>query len=158
MRKSTILVLVIVYVLSFLAIGLLGQAVRAYNPTIYPESITITEVDGIAKVTKDAKGGYDYYFTVRNYKDGTALRLKAEVKPENTSYPDVDFIKDDTDTTFSLNTKTTDSSIEKNYAVITLNVSMDNLDPTVETANFMVSTTTPGDKIILKIGITFANY
>ena len=156
MKKSTILLLVIVYVLSFLVIGLLGQAVRAYDPVIYPESLEITEVDNIATVQKDVSFGtrkYDYYFVIRNYQEGTAVRLKAVVKPENTSYPNVDFIKDQTDTSYNLDTNETKSSIEKNFAVITLN---EKPDP-VLTTNFMVSTTTPGNKITLKIAITFAN-
>ena len=116
MKKSTILLLVIVYVLSFLVIGLLGQAVRAYDPVIYPESLEITEVDNIATVQKDVSFGtrkYDYYFVIRNYQEGTAVRLKAVVKPENTSYPNVDFIKDQTDTSYNLDTNETKSSIEK---------------------------------------------
>ena len=156
MKKSTILLLVIVYVLSFLIIGLLGQAVRAYDPVIYPESMEVVEVDNIATVQRDVIFGtkkYDYYFVVRNYKDGTAVRLKAVVKPDNTSYPNVDFIKDKTDTSYNLDTKENDATIEKNFAVITLN---ETPDP-VLTTNFMVSTTTPGNKITLKIAITFAN-
>ena len=41
MKKSTILILVIVYIVSFFLIGLLGQAVRAYDTVVYPSSIVI---------------------------------------------------------------------------------------------------------------------
>ena len=159
MKKSTVLLLVVVYVLSFLIIGLLGQAVRAYNPTIYPESITLVEPDNIAEVHKDVKDHdtgeimYDYYFIIRTYKEGMSVRIKAEVKPDNSSFPNVDFFKDGSDETYNLNTHQIDDAIENNYAVITLNAEP---DPII-TARFHVQTENPGTKISLKVGVTFMN-
>lgn len=159
MKKSTILLLVIVYVLSFLVIGLLGQAVRAYNPTVYPESMTVVEPDNISEVHTDVRDKdtgeflYDYYFVVRDYKEGMSLRLKAEVKPDNTSFPYVDFFKDDSNSSYNLDTYATNPAIEKNYAVITPN---EEPEPAL-TAKFYVQTENPGTKISLKIGVTFVN-
>lgn len=154
MRKSTILLLVIVYILSFLAIGLLGQAVRSYDPVVYPESITLIEPDDIATVHKDTKIGdkmYNYYFVVRPYREGMSIRFKAEVKPDNTKYPNVDFFKDESDQSFNLVTHDDDSSIEQNYVVISLNKKP---NPVV-TTNFYVRTQTSGERITLYVGVTF---
>jgi hypothetical protein len=46
MKKSTILLLVVVYILSFFIIGLLGNSVRSYDPVYEPESIELVEPDG----------------------------------------------------------------------------------------------------------------
>ncbi len=160
MKKSTIIVLVIVYIVSFFLVGLLGQAVRAYDPVVYPESIVLVEPDGIATVQTDVKDPnnsskilYDYYFVVNPYQHGMSVTIKATVKPDNTSFPNVSYIKDESNDTFNLVTKASDPSVENNYAVITLN---EDPDP-VLTAKFTVSTQTPGTQIKLKVGITFVN-
>ena len=160
MKKSTIIVLVIVYIVSFFLVGLLGQAVRAYDPVIYPESIVLVEPDGVATVQTNVKDPndpskvlYDYYYLVNSYQHGMSITLKATVKPDNTSFPNVSYVKDETNTTFNLTTKNEDPSVENNYAVITLN---QDPDP-VLTAKFTVSTQTPGTQIKLKVGITFVN-
>ena len=160
MKKSTILLLVIVYIASFLIVGFLGQAIKGYDPVYYPESIELSEPDGLAsKVNKDVKDQktgeilYNYYYVVTSYQDGMSFRLKAQVKPDNCSYPLVSYFKDDSDVSFNLITKENDSSVEANYAVITLNET-----PTpVLTAKFTVTSTAPGSKIKLKIGVTFVN-
>ena len=91
MKKSTIIVLIVVYIVSFFLIGLLGQAVRAYNPIVYPESIELYEPDGIATLQRDVKDPehkdeilYNYYYLVRHYQEGMSITIKAEVKPDNT--------------------------------------------------------------------------
>lgn len=160
MKKSTILMLVIVYIVSFFLIGLLGQAVRAYDPVVYPTSIELVEPDNIATVKKDVRDPedndkvlYDYYFIVNPYHDGMSITIKATVKPDNTSFPNVNFIRDASNTTFNLLTSGDDSTIETNFAVITLNET----PSPVLTALFTVSTQTPGTAIKLKVGITFVN-
>ena len=157
MKKSTILILVIVYIVSFFLIGLLGQAVRAYDPVVYPESIELVEPDHTATVMRDVedpgKPNYDYYFIVNPYREGMSITLKATVKPDNTSFPNVNFIRDASNTTFNLLTSMDDSSIETNFVVVTLNEAP---SPYL-TARFTVSTQTPGTAIKLKVGITFVN-
>ena len=160
MKKSTILILVIVYIVSFFLIGLLGQAVRAYDPVVYPSSIVLSEVDNIAEVKRDIpdsdKPGeilYDYYFIVHEYKDNMSVTIKATVKPDNTNFPNVNYIKDETNTTFNLKTKADDATIETNYAVITLN----EVPEPVLITNFTVSTQMPGSNIKLKVGVAFIN-
>ena len=161
MKKTTILLLVIVYVLSFLIIGLLGQSVRGYDPVVYPESILVTDPDGLTTVKENVKDKdtgellYNYYFRVNTYTPGMSVRIRAQVKPETTSYPYVDFVRDASDLSYNLDTHATNAEIEVNYAVITLTK---NLEPSeIEVANFFISTTTPGNKITYKNGVIFAN-
>ena len=82
-----------------------------------------------------------------------SISLKAEVKPDNTSFTDVSYIRDESNNSFNLLTKNDDPNIEKNYAVITLNET----PSPVLTAKFTVSTQTPGTNIRIKVGITFVN-
>lgn len=160
MKKSTIIILAIVYIVSFFLIGLLGQAVRAYDPVVYPQSIKLYEPDGITTLyenweDEDHPGEilFDYYYVVNSYHEGMSVTLKAEVKPDNTSFPNVSFVKDESNSLFNLRTSLDDSSIENNFAVITLN---NEPDPVI-TAKFTVSTQTPGSQIKLKVGVTFVN-
>ena len=118
------------------------------------------EPDNVATMSKDVpdpedktKILYDYYFLVKPYREGMSITLKATVKPDNTSFPNVNFIKDASNTTFNLLTSADDSTIENNYVVITLNET----PSPVLTAKFTVSTQTPGTAIKLKVGITFVN-
>ena len=73
MKKSTILLLVLVYIVSFFVIGLLGHSIRNYNPEVYPESIEIIDPDNrtiVSKDTTDPDTGellYNYYFVYKNY-------------------------------------------------------------------------------------------
>ena len=71
MKKSTILLLVVVYIVSFFVIGLLGHSIRNYNPEIYPESIEVMDPDNKTTMSKDVKDEitgellYHYYFVYR---------------------------------------------------------------------------------------------
>ena len=151
MKKSTILLLVIVYVVSFFIVGLLGHAIRNYDPTIEPESVEIVDTDNKTQMYKN-RAGYDYYFIYRGYKKNTEVRLKAIVKPDNTSYKEVSFFKDSEATDFNLQThETNPEKVEQNFVVVTLVE-----DPEVASiTRFYAETTNPGTKIRLIIGVTF---
>ena len=159
MKKSTILLLVVVYILSFFIIGLLGHSIRNYNPEIYPESLTISEPDKRTEMSKDVVDEetnellYHYYFVYKNYKSGESVRIKADVKPDNTNWPTAEYKKDESDTSFKIETNATNPNIEKNYFVITPLVDVD----TVLSTPFSIKTANPGTKIELKICITFVN-
>lgn len=159
MKKSTILLLVVVYIVSFFVIGLLGHSIRNYDPEIYPESIEIIDPDNRTTVSKDTTDPdtgellYNYYFVYKNYKSGDSVRIKANIKPDNCTYPDVKFTKDASDTSFKIETNETNPNIEKNFALITLT---DELE-TVLSTPFVVSTTNPGSQIKLKVCITFVS-
>ena len=159
MKKSTILLLVVVYIISFFLIGLLGHSIRSYNPEIYPESIEVIDPDNkttISKDVKDRKTGallYHYYFVLTNYRNGDSVRIKATIKPDKCTYPNVDFIKDESNTTFNLTTISTNPNIEQNFALITLTGPLTGVISTP----FLVSSTNPGTQIKLKVCITFVD-
>ena len=159
MKKSTILLLVVVYILSFFIIGLLGNSIRSYNPTIDVTSIELVEPDN--KTTrkedvKDTEGNpiADYYFIYRNYSSLDKVRIKAIVKPDNSTYNTVDFIKDAQNETFNFKThETNPDEIEPNFVEISLN----EIPETPLSARFVVRSTNPGIKIEVIAQIVFAN-
>lgn len=163
MKKSTILLLAVVYIISFFIIGLLGHSIKTYNPEIYPESIEVIDPDNRTTVSKDiydSKTGelqYHYYFVLTNYRNGDSVRIKATVKPDKCTYSNVNFIKDISNTTFNLATIETNPNIEQNFALITLNEVLDKDNPILTTA-FSITSTNPGSRIVLKIGVTFVSY
>lgn len=152
MKKSTILLLVVVYILSFFIVGLLGHSIRNYDPTVEPESIEIIDTDNKMKMTQK-QSVYDYWFVYRGYTEGTEVRLKAVVKPDNSSYKDVAFFKDPETTNFNIYThESHPEKVEQNFVVISLNGEFSG----VEITKFYVETTNPGNKIRLTIGIGFS--
>lgn len=163
MKKSTILLLAVVYIVSFFIIGLLGHSIKTYNPEIYPESIEVIDPDNRTTVSKDvydSKTGelqYHYYFVLRNYRNGDSVRIKATVKPDKCSYSNVSYIKDASNTSFNLDTIETNPILEQNFALITLNDVLDKDNPILTTA-FSITSTNPGSRIVIKIGVTFVSY
>ena len=159
MKKSTILLLAVVYIVSFLIIGLLGHSIRRYDPEVYPESIELIDPDEKTKRTIDAKDPetgeklYDYYFLFKNYHNSDSIRIKALVKPENTTYPGVIFSKDEGNTRFNLLTHDTNPEIEEGFCVITLNETLESLETL--SAPFLVISSNPGKQIKLKACVTF---
>lgn len=152
MKKSTILLLVVVYVLSFFIVGLLGHSIRNYDPTIEPEKVEIIDTDNKMEVYRNS-GVYDYYFIYRGYTINTEVRLKAVVKPDNTSYRNVAFFKDIESTNFNLYThESNPEKVEQNFVIVTLVEEPD----AVTITRFYVETTNPGTKIRLIIGVAFA--
>ena len=160
MKKSTILLLAVVYIVSFFVIGLLGHSIRNYNPEIYPDSIEVMDPDNKTTMSKDVIDEttgellYHYYFVYRNYKQGDSVRIKAVAKPDNCTYPNVDFLKETSDTSFSLETHETNDKIEQNFALITLN-EMPGEGEIAVTKRFSVRDTVPGAHITLIVGIIF---
>lgn len=170
MKKSTILLLVVVYIISFFIIGLLGNAIKNYNPIIDPESIEVIDIDNKMTMYTDhevveekdgvqVKTLYNYWFVFKNYKPNDTVRLKAEVKPDNCSFPDAFFYKDRTNDTFALTTNEEDKNIEKGQALISFT---EGNEPTakepIKAVRFNVSSTDPDTQIDLVVGITFTIY
>lgn len=160
MKKSTVLLLAVVYIVSFLIIGLLGHSIRNYDPVYYPESIELSDPDNKTNMSKDVKDPdtgvhlYDYYFVFLNYSAGMSMRVHAEVKPDNCTYPNVTFTKDEkSSTNFDIATHTTNANIEEGYCVITLNETT--TTGQILSAPFLVTATNPGTQIKIKACITF---
>lgn len=101
MKKSTIFLLVLVYIASFLIVGLFGISVKSYDSIQYIESILIeiptTQVENvtptIGKEVKDDNIDRHMIYTIRfNYiekdldgKINTVVRLKASPYPSNST-------------------------------------------------------------------------
>lgn len=161
MKKSTILLLAVVYILSFLVISLLGHSIRNYDPIVEPVSIELIDpdlkTDCSTVYNDDGTILYDYYFVYRNYENTNSLRLRAVVKPDNCTYPKVSFVKDETDTSFNIDTHDTKpETIEEGFAEITLNVDLDASNP-ILSATFFITSTNPGTKIKLSACVTFVS-
>lgn len=164
MKKSTILLLAVVYILSFIVISLLGHSIRNYNPVVEPESIELIDPNektrrSVAVEDPDHPGEilYDYNFVYENFENNNTLRLRAIVKPDNCTYPKVSFVKDETNTTFNIDThETKPETIEEGFAEITLNVDLNITNP-ILSATFIVTSTNPGTKIKLTACVTFVS-
>ena len=81
MKKSTIFLIILVYIVSFVIVGLFGIQARGYNEIIYVESITLRAVDE-ELVQSRYKGDQNYTF-VTYYEDNLVVKFKAEVLPAN---------------------------------------------------------------------------
>lgn len=160
MKKSTILLLVIVYVVAFFMIALFGHSIRGYTVVVEPETIELVDPDNQTTLTKDALNPdtgeklYDYYFLFKNFDAATnKMRIKANVLPANTDYPNVVFSKDERNTTFNLLTHATNPEIEEGFCEITLNEPLGSLE--VVSTPFLVISTNPGVQIKIKACVTF---
>ena len=159
MKKSTILLLVLVYVVAFFAIALFGHSIRGYNAVVEPESIELVDPDNQTTLIKDVKDPnsgeklYDYYFVFRNYTATNKVRIKATVLPANTDYPSVIFNKDGRNTSFNLLSHESNPEVEENFCEITLNESLDT--GKAISAPFLVISTNPGVQIKIKACVTF---
>lgn len=154
MKKSTILLLFVVYIASFFVIGLLGHSIRNYDPVVEPESIELIDVNNITDMERNVKNGnevFDYYFRYWSYKEGDPLTIKAVVKPDNTSYQDVVFAKDPLNTDFTITVKEDDPTLDNGYARFSLN----GMSSQAVAARFFVTSTNPGVKITIKACIVF---
>ena len=105
MKKSTILILVVVYVIAFFIVGLMGMQLRAHYEVNYVNEIRITpfEESGLverAPVTTEKYGKEDdpehlrivheYSYKVK-YTSGLVLKFNVEVIPDNSTYRDFKF-------------------------------------------------------------------
>lgn len=88
MKKSTIFLLILVYIASFIIVGLFGIQTRAHNEIIYVESITLKAIDEEFVRSKYDASKNQYTF-VAEYEDNLIVKLKAEVLPANATNPSV---------------------------------------------------------------------
>ena len=105
MKKSTILFVALVYIISFLIVGLFGIAVKGYHEVIYVDDIKITVPE--QGITINDKTDYEaenieYYFTTK-YSAGLIVQLKAEVLPAETSFPDISVVYDTEQSAYTVN-------------------------------------------------------
>lgn len=89
MKKSLVLTLVVVYVLSICVVGYFGLKVQVYRPTTYPESIEIIEVKDertgkIVDIKNDKVTG-EKYVRLENYTDNCSFIILFRISPDNTT-------------------------------------------------------------------------
>ena len=82
MKKSTIFLIILVYIVSFVIVGLFGIQARGYNEIIYVESITLRAVDEELVQSKYKPESQSYTF-MTYYEDNLVVKFKAEVLPAN---------------------------------------------------------------------------
>lgn len=146
MKKSTILALVIVYIVSFLVVGLLGIAIRGYDPIIYVDDIVVSDPDNGAYMKKGDPGeGYDYWYKSIIHEDHVSLRIKATVLPENTTYPNLDFEVEE-------NSYYTFTTEEGKYGIVNFH----DLNPADPVTCRIVIKSTDGKKLQKTVGIICA--
>ena len=101
MKKSTIFLLILVYIVSFIIVGLFGIQTRAYDAIIDVESITLKAVEGTG-VTGEYDSRQNLYKFRTYYEDNLIVQLKAEVLPANTTYKAVKVVADTELATFEV--------------------------------------------------------
>ena len=82
MKKSTIFLIILVYIVSFIIVGLFGIQTRAYDEIIYVDSISLKVVSGSIVSEKYEEERSLYTFSTY-YDDDLTIQLKAEVLPAN---------------------------------------------------------------------------
>ena len=83
MKKSTIFLILLVYIASFIIVGLFGIQVRAHNEIIYVENISLTAVNQEALVNSRYDEEEKKYKFIAYYEEGLVIQLKANVTPAN---------------------------------------------------------------------------
>lgn len=91
MKKSLVLTLVVVYVLSICIVGYFGLNVRVYKPEVYPEAIEIIEVIDADKNQLNIKYFDDgsKYIVIPKYTEEYSLTILFRIYPDETTKKDV---------------------------------------------------------------------
>ncbi len=97
MKKSVILTIGVVYIISIIVVGFLGQAMRSYNENISVESIqcvseNYTDYDPSSKQYKE---GYVGYIKPGKYEEGLKVLLKCQITPANATQKKLEYISGD---------------------------------------------------------------
>lgn len=97
MKKSTILVVILVYIVSFLVVGIFGISIRALDKDVYVDSITISVPEQGIKIEDKTDttqvptfdNPYLYKYNTDFKEGGITVQLKATVLPANTTFPNI---------------------------------------------------------------------
>lgn len=95
MKKSLVLALIVVYVLSICVVGYFGLNVRVYKEEVYPETIEIIEVIDIDDNSVPIKNFEDdggKYIVIPKYTEGYTLKIRFQIHPDETTKKDVYFL------------------------------------------------------------------
>lgn len=95
MKKSTIFLLVLVYIVSFIIVGLFGIQVRAHDQIIYVDSITLRAVDEVnVHTVYDEENKIYKFWTYYPENENRKVQFVTEVLPANATNRDVQVIFD----------------------------------------------------------------
>ena len=98
MKKSVVILILIIYIASIAFVGFFGMKMLSYNEVIKPERVEIINQD--LKQTSDSEGEYKYI--VIDLEETTSYTLEWKVYPENASQ-DVEFVYDKTNQVAQVN-------------------------------------------------------
>ena len=101
MKKSTIFLIILVYIVSFIIVGLFGIQTRAYDEIIDVDSISLKVVSG-AVVSENYDEKNNLYKMMAYYDDNLVIQLKAEVLPANATNKAVKISQDTELATFEV--------------------------------------------------------
>ncbi|MCH5171436.1 MAG: hypothetical protein J1F31_01185 [Erysipelotrichales bacterium] len=100
MKKSVILIIGIIYIVSVVIVGFIGLQMRVYNPTVYVSDIVCTVANftpvDIDQSIKD-KYGWDYYYLLPISGNSITIEVRCRVIPEDATNALVDFYMDASD-------------------------------------------------------------
>ncbi|MBQ8761841.1 MAG: Ig-like domain-containing protein [Clostridia bacterium] len=78
MRKSVILVILIIYILSIVIVGFLGIKLKVYDENFYVEKITCTNTEA-----RPVRGKDDECLIIISYRENLQYQLQFDVQPAN---------------------------------------------------------------------------
>lgn len=97
MKKSTIFLVVLTYIISFLVVGLFGISVRNYDSKVYVSKIVVSapaqECD-IVRKTDESGDIPNYLFYTPYTQEEVTIKLKASVEPAEATISDLKVIYD----------------------------------------------------------------
>jgi len=94
MKKSVIFTILIIYVFAIFIVGLIGQKLKVYEPTIFVEKIECISEDFkyYDENHMQAKKGYLGYITKNSFVVGMKVQIKCRVVPANATYKELNYI------------------------------------------------------------------
>ena len=105
MKKSVILIIGIIYIVSVVIVGFIGLQMRVYNPNIYVTDIICTVTNFEPKIVDDKymqEWGCQYYYVINvpDTADDITIEIKCRVIPEDATNALVDFYIDQKDANY----------------------------------------------------------
>ncbi len=93
MRKSVVLTICVIYILSIVLVGYLGIKLAIFDPILYVQSIELIDdpYSDSYKISHPPRYP-DQDFVVKEYSKGLKFRLYCKVMPENATNKEVEFI------------------------------------------------------------------
>lgn len=98
-KKSVVLAISVIYVLAIVVVGFIGMKMKAYNPTIYVDSIQCIS-EGYTEYLDQQNNADGYISTI--YSEGLKVLIKCKISPDNATTTKLKYDYDQTSQTFKL--------------------------------------------------------